>query len=300
MNRDEALEALGSADVRERLGAARILARTAVPADRERLEACRRVETVPWVRNALERAVVSTAVRGVAPSRQNSDVEESAAVTDPVVLAETVHAAAIQEVSDRLVHELRKVLGRVRFFAGRELDDPGASRTMSHLNRMQDLLDGIQSLGDAASVAAAEEVDLEQLLAEEVDGLGVGTDAVELVGQSPAVVRGDPALLRLAVSNGLKNAVEASQGDPRAGPVVVAWGTTDVDNWIAILDKGPGVPESTDALFSIGESTKRGHSGLGLAVAQRAARSLGGDVILGNDQRGMTRFELRWPTEDAL
>lgn len=294
MSREEALAAVGSADLSTRLAAARSLARLAEPADAEVLRALRRSESVPWIRRALDRAISNATIRSAAPGELVDAPRREA--DDDDGRSEAIYASAVQEVSEQLVHELRKVLGRVRYFAEREVvAEP--SRTVEHLVRMQDFLDGVETLGSAAGVPADVSLDLADLLRQEVDGLEAirGAIAIELVGPSPSIVSGDPALLRMATSNGLKNAVEASRLGHSDAPVVVTWGTTDVEHWVAILDRGPGLPELRDSLFDIGETTKRGHSGLGLAISRRAARSLGGDAILQNDDDGTTRFEVRWP-----
>ncbi|WP_232679718.1 HAMP domain-containing sensor histidine kinase [Nocardioides sp. R-C-SC26] len=50
---------------------------------------------------------------------------------------------------------------------------------------------------------------------------------------------------------------------------------------VAISDDGPGVaPHVAEVIFDVGSTTHAGGSGLGLALARRIARSVGGDVLL--------------------
>ena len=59
---------------------------------------------------------------------------------------------------------------------------------------------------------------------------------------------------------------------------------------IAVSDDGPGVPpDRRESIFEPGVSTQ-GSSGLGLGIARRVARSLGGDVVFHGDE-----FVLRLP-----
>ncbi len=110
------------------------------------------------------------------------------------------------------------------------------------------------------------------------------------------LVTSDRALLRLAVSNGIRNAVEAVTGAPgdEPHPIIVAWGATDVDYWVTVLDRGPGVVGPAESAFGIGKTTKKGHSGFGLTIARQAIETLGGMCTLQPVTEGGARFELRW------
>ena len=300
MDRTEALKALGSERVSTRLEAARALASLALPEDRATLETRRRSEAVPWIRNALERAVVRASV----PREQGG---EMVAVSAPADIddhdaGEAIYAAALQEVADRLVHELRKPVGRARLYAQKEVVNYENSRTYAELGRLQEFLDGIQALAAAAGTATLTEVDLRALIREEAAAVGEldGAPRVDLRGPSHLDVIADPALVRLAVSNALKNAVEAVMSAGSHEPITVIWGSTDREYYVAILDRGPGVPPVTESLFEIGESSKRGHVGLGLAIARQASRSLGGGIVLSNLEVGLTRFEMRWPKRGVV
>lgn len=295
MDRSEALEGLDSKSVSTRLAAARALASLALPEDREALETRRRSEAVPWVRNALERAVVRASV-----SREQAC--EMVALGTPTDAdnhdgGETIYAAALQEIADRLVHELRKPVGRARLYAQKEIASYEDSRTYRELRRLQEFLDGIQALATAAGTAMLTEVDMRAVIDEEAAAVGEleGAPSIELRGPSHLDVIADPALLRLAVSNALKNAVEAVVSAGSHEPITVTWGETDREYYVAILDRGPGVPPAAESLFEIGASSKRGHVGLGLTIARQASRSLGGGIVLSNLDEGLTRFEMRWP-----
>jgi C4-dicarboxylate-specific signal transduction histidine kinase len=113
----------------------------------------------------------------------------------------------------------------------------------------------------------------------------------------------DPGLLLLIVSNGLRNAAEAVQliGSESPHSIAINWGTTDRDYWVAIMDDGCGLPKGTSALFEIGTTTKdkNVHLGMGLAIAKRAASSLGGSLTLNPRSTGGTTFELRWPIPNS-
>lgn len=300
MDRIAALQLLASDVLSERLRAARALSQFAEPEDRHALERARAVERTPWVRSAIDRALSRT----VSPA----DVSQSlgagleAHPLDDLDLSDESYAAAVQDVSDRLVHELRKIVGRARLYARREITPQETSKTVRELNRLRDFLQGIETLGHAASVPLMEEFDLSQVVAEEVHGIEVDVAdtgdpqlRIETYGPAPFLVVADVSLVRLTLSNALQNAVDAARDMADRGPVVVTWGGTDRDVWLAVLDRGVGPPANRDQIFEVGSTTKPGHLGLGLALAERGMLSLGGEIELSRSDDGVTRFEARWP-----
>ena len=237
------------------------------------------------------------------PAQQRETVADSSpADIDDYDGGEEVYAQVLQEVADRFVHELRKPVGRARLYAETEIVDYEDSRTYKELSRLQEFLDGIQELANAAETAALTEIDLRSLIDEEAAAVGEteGMPGIKLEGPEHLDVIADPALIRLAVSNAIQNAVEAVMLVGSDEPVIVSWGTTDREYYLAILDRGPGVPPVAEALFEIGASSKRGHLGLGLAIARQASRSLGGEIVLSNLEDGLTRFEMRWPKHEVI
>ena len=78
MDRTDALRGLESDRVSTRLEAARALANLALPEDRATLETRRRSEPVPWIRNALGRAVVRASI----PPEQTRETIAASALGD--------------------------------------------------------------------------------------------------------------------------------------------------------------------------------------------------------------------------
>jgi signal transduction histidine kinase len=216
-------------------------------------------------------------------------------------LQDEAYSAAVQDVSDRLVHELRKIVGRARLYARRECGE-SSSKTTGELERLQDFIQGIETLGNAASAPRLEEFDLAQVAVDEIQvhlDDPAATDAmpprIELHGRAPFFVVADVSLVRMALANALKNAIEATKDAGSTAAVVVTWESTDRDVWLAVLDRGIGPPLGREQLFEVGSSTKPGHLGLGLALAKQGLTSLGGSVELNRSEAGVTRFEARWP-----
>ena len=80
-------------------------------------------------------------------------------------------------------------------------------------------------------------------------------------GPQPCIVHGDESLITLGIVNGLRNAIEATVAagdDFSRTPVTVMWGTTDLDQWVSIVDVGIGFKGNIQRAFEIGATTKSG------------------------------------------
>lgn len=314
-DRTAALAALESPSLATRLQAARFLGRTATAADRAALQRARQREAVPWVRSAIDKAIARASIEIGEASAAIVALPDDDAEPDDV--ANEIYSTAVQDVSERFTHELRKIIGRARLHARSEVSEFEGSRTEHELGRLTQFLTGIERLGAAAAAPLLAEIDLAAVIGQEIDAVsdeldvrqaGGDTDAdageppdhapgdvglrIDRRGPTPLVVVADAGLVRIAVSNGLRNAIEAS-ADVRAEQVLVAWDETDRDLWIAIIDRGPGIAPGSDQLFEIGTTTKRNHAGLGLATARQAVLSHGGTISLETLGDGSTRFLVR-------
>jgi two-component system, NtrC family, sensor kinase len=103
----------------------------------------------------------------------------------------------------------------------------------------------------------------------------------------------DVALVEQILLNLIKNAIEAM---PDGGAIFVKAGGSSDNAWVEIRDTGPGLAlEAKRQLFNPFVSTKgSAGTGLGLAVSQRLARSLGGDLVHLPTDRG-TAWRLTLP-----
>lgn len=283
---------LSSSSAHVRLKAARVLARNSNSGDLQQLRAALRDETVSYVRTALELAIKrgsSFAAPAVEDTSEEFEIPED--------VRTQIRNEVTKEVTGQILHEIASPVGLIASAAAREIPVYEHSKTRRHVENLKRLFEAIEQLKSAAAVPRPEEFDLSELLAEIVSET-IGTDAVEvsLYGAKPMLITSDRALLCLSVSNGIRNAVEAVKDIPceKPHPIVITWGETDVDYWVAILDRGPGVTGLTKSAFGIGKTTKKGHSGFGLAIARQAIETLGGACTLQPATEGGARFEVRW------
>ncbi len=95
------------------------------------------------------------------------------------------------------------------------------------------------------------------------------------------------------IDNLLMNAVEAMPG---GGSLYVKVNGRETRAQIDICDTGKGIPEERqEKIFEPFNSTKVGHTGLGLAFCKNAAESIGGDLNLEKSSYKGTRFRLWLP-----
>ena len=200
-------------------------------------------------------------------------------------------ARATEWVGGVILHEMEGRLGRAALYASREIADYADSKTKIEIEGLRNNFRGVSQLVAASKPPRPVEIDLSALINEAATAVG---GDISQIGPRPLLAMADKTLLGLAVTNGLKNAVEATSGVAETHPVVVNWGATDRDYWISVLDKGMGVSGSPKSKFRIGTTTKSGHSGFGLAVAKRVMQTMNGHVRLIAVPEGGALYELRW------
>lgn len=152
-----------------------------------------------------------------------------------------------------------------------------------------------------------------QVLAPEADGrlllraIGVQDAAAngDAQGQAPCAdaleppihVRGDPALLEIALNNLLRNALKYA---PPQQPVHLSWGMVGAQVHLLVADSGPGIalqdqPHIFEKYYRPLASRHISGSGLGLFLVQQIARQHGGDVVLVSSSEEGSVFCLQLP-----
>ena len=274
VGRDVALRALKDPTPRSRLTAARYLVRAGLPTDLPVLTEALQRETVAWIRTALEEGIRRLSIPiegGTAPLSETYQPDQ----------ATEAHAQAIAEVSGQLVHELEPLIGILRLRLITEWPDFLSSRAEAALDQIDSFLTALHELNVAAQVPALEELSLRGVLEKLVAELPAEHGRLVSLSGPELGVCSNANFLQLIVRNGVRNAIEIME--PNIDPkVVVSWGSAaDEGFFISIIDQGPGPPPGADPrAFDVGSSTKRGHLGMGLAIAQQAAEALGGTLTL--------------------
>ena len=194
-------------------------------------------------------------------------------------------------------HELRSPLARLRLaveLMGEGADPAMFSEAVRDINELDALIDELlmaARLESGETQRRVEAVELLDLAVEE------GARVEAQVGGEPVRIQGDRRMLARMLRNLLENARRYG-GD---GPVEIEVRVASAKVCIAVLDRGPGVPDDeVESIFEPfyrgrGHSEKDGGVGLGLALVKRIATEHGGQVSYGLRADGGSRFEVCLP-----
>lgn len=204
-------------------------------------------------------------------------------------LTEAETLAAVGELAASVAHNIRNPLASIRSTAELRLDaaDPQDAESAREIVRDVDRISGrITELLRLANQSPPERrpVPLLPLLEACVDeqrSAYQGRDQALVLAAAPASTAawGDGQLLHEAISSLLANASEAMG---RGGRCEVSVSDAARDQVrVSIRDSGPGIaPEVLEQVFRPFFTTKPQGLGLGLPLARRIAKRLGGDLLL--------------------
>ncbi|MDH4047095.1 MAG: ATP-binding protein [Gammaproteobacteria bacterium] len=213
------------------------------------------------------------------------------------------------ELTRNVSHELRSPLARLRValeLARRKTGDLAElDRIDLETERLNELIGQILEYSrlDVDSAERLSNIDLGELLHSVVDDVrfehgypdsGVN---IEFDSEDSCTINGFPGALRSCFENVLRNAVQHGRN---GGDVRVRLGIESSQAIVAVEDQGGGVPEQElakifEPFYRLG--SKQGparQSGLGLAIASRAATLNGGTIRASNHANGL-RVEIRLP-----
>ena len=201
-----------------------------------------------------------------------------------------------------VAHEVRNPLGGIELFAGL-LDEElaGQPEVRAHVQRIRADVGYLQRIVEDF-LAFARERPLQKVELDAAALLRAASELVEADAQKRQVALAldaesaplvaDEDLLRAAVVNLVKNAVQAS---PSGGTVRVS-GTRAAGGYrIEIFDQGPGIPMDAAArIFEPFFTTREKGTGLGLPLARKIVNAHGGELAF-TTRTGETRFWISLP-----
>lgn len=219
-------------------------------------------------------------------ARANSEVERSRRL------------AALGEMAAGIAHEIRNPLGSIRLYA-RMLDEdlaglPEPHRVASRIADAARTMDAI--VRDVLAFARGQAVRAEVVLVSEVLGwaldacgedrarVGVRVERRDLERAERQWLLVDPTLARQALSNVIRNALEAMEGG--RGERVLTLDSERSGGWVtvSIRDSGVGVTEDVARrMFNPFFTTRAAGTGLGLAIVHRIVEGHGGRVSVRNN-----------------
>ena len=207
-------------------------------------------------------------------------------------------------------HELRSPLARLGVAI--ELARSGENLE-AQLNRIQKESDRLNALVVQLLQVTRAEVDssslrrepvrLDELVQQLVDDSSIEANArgneLNYNRHEPAIVEGDPELLRRALENVIRNAIRYA---PSETAVDVSLARHNGKVVVDVRDRGPGVPEDAlprifDPFYRVESDRARGSGGigLGLSIARRAIELTKGSIRARNADPGL-EVEIELPT----
>jgi two-component system sensor histidine kinase BaeS len=216
-------------------------------------------------------------------------------------------------------HELRTPLTTIRGYAEALADGvvgaegaPKAGRTvLDEAHRLDRLVSDLLVLARLEAADLPVEfmpVDLVELMGSAVDAWGprCAADGVVLrteLPPGPIVVNTDPGRIRQVVDGLCENALRIV---PRGAPLVLAARSAPTGGIVEVRDGGPGFTDDDlavaferGALYQRYRGVRKVGSGLGLALAARLVRRLGGTIEAGHAPEGGARFTATLPFPQA-
>lgn len=232
-----------------------------------------------------------------------SDLTEVVELEEQLRLKEAL--AGVGELTAGLAHEFRNGLATIHGYA-RLLDPaklpeayrPYVEGIRQETTAMGEVVTNFLNFARPDPLALAA-LDLRAIVDRAAADLPLERGRVEVTGEFGEVL-GDEVLLRQALSNLLRNSLEACAA---AGldPLVGVTGAIDASHIrISIEDNGPGIPaEALTRIFTPFVTTKTDGSGLGLAIVQKVIVSHNGRVTAGNRPEGGAHFRIQLPLAGA-
>ncbi len=232
-----------------------------------------------------------------------SDLSEIRRLEGRVALAR--HLADLGRVSAGAAHEFRNAAAAIDGYADLALRSPDPERSAEYVRAIrQEAQEMSRVTSDFLLFArpegfVPEPVDLDavaEAACAEIERAYPGTP-VARSGEFPPV-SGSAVLLRRAIVNLLRNAIEATGEGRRADSdaISLAGGCASKEVTLSIGDRGPGVGAAArEKIFLPFYSSKPGGSGFGLAIVARIAELHGGTVEVSDRPGGGALFTLRLP-----
>ncbi|MGB3379913.1 sensor histidine kinase [Allopontixanthobacter sediminis] len=224
--------------------------------------------------------------------------------------------AAWSDVARRIAHEIKNPLTPIQLATERlkrryrkqieldgELFDELTNTIVRQVGALRNMVDEFSSFARLPKPVFREEnaVDLvrQSLFLQEVAHPGINF-SVDMAEEGPIVIACDRHQIGQAMTNVMKNAVEAvearaSNAEPDyRGAIRVRIAATDGGLMVSVEDNGVGLPHDQDSIVEPYVTTREKGTGLGLAIVNKIVEEHGGDMTFAAAEGGGTKVTLRF------
>jgi signal transduction histidine kinase len=217
--------------------------------------------------------------------------------------------AELGTLTGGLAHEIKNPLSTVQLnlqLLAEDLtpDNPAYPRIVNRLktvqketSRLRDILDDFLRYAGQLELDR-QPTDLNELLEDLVDFFLPQAQAQRAKlrlrrSEGPLVAEVDAKLIKQALLNLMLNALQAM---PEGGELILSAARQDGQALVDVIDTGKGIaPEALEKIFDAYYTSKKGGTGLGLAMTRRIVREHGGELTVKSEQGRGSDFSLRLP-----
>jgi two-component system nitrogen regulation sensor histidine kinase NtrY len=233
-------------------------------------------------------------------------VEELRSGEDRLRAAERV--AAWREMARRLAHEIKNPLSPIQLSVESmrkarerglqdfdEIFQEGTGAVIAEVARLREIIDAFSRFARMPSPQLSRQ-DLNEIVHSALSVYSAPPEGITVAASlapGPLFVNADPAQLKQALLNLLKNAVEAVSG---GGAVRVSTNLAGTEAFVRVEDDGPGLSEEArQKLFTPYFTTKAEGTGLGLVIVHRIVTEHAGRIEATGGPGGGATFTVWLP-----
>ena len=239
----------------------------------------------------------------VAAERENNDNMGYVVTFDDISeLVAAQRRAAWSDIARRIAHEIKNPLTPIQLAAERlwskyheevhsdkQLYKQYTDTIIRHVGDIGRMIDEFSSFARMPA-PRMQDLDLVELVRQTVFLQQLAREDIDYrieIPDDPLHFHGDRGLLRQALGNLLKNAIEAVDAKHRdeKGVILTRLRSSGDSITIEVIDNGPGLPAgNSENLMEPYYTTREKGNGLGLAIVRKIAQDHGGVLVLSNAQ----------------
>lgn len=221
-------------------------------------------------------------------------------------LVEEEKSVALEKMMDEVAHEVRNPLVSIGGFAKRVYDRlPENDPNKKYLEMIMDEVSKLESMVKllieikTMAVCYSECADVNDIIADVLsmhekeladNGIAVKTELMD----SPPCISGDKEQLKVALSNLVKNSIEAMLQSPKV--LQINTSVSDGRMIIEVTDTGKGIPkDKLKNIFHPFYTSKIYGPGLGLTFTLKIIQQHGGSILVESEPGKGTMFTIRLP-----